>query len=133
MTDEKPRKPRLRFTRNMRILRQQDFRRVLSRGHRVSCAELQLVGARAEGAATRLGLAVSRRVGRAVARNRLKRRLREIFRIHYRELPEGVDLVVIARPGAAELELAELRSRFLELVGDWVTRGERRRARRRPS
>jgi len=53
---------------------------------------------------TRLGVTVSRRVGGAVVRNRLKRRVRECFRLVLRkELPTGTSLVVIARTGAGEL------------------------------
>jgi ribonuclease P protein component len=52
----------------------------------------------------RLGLAVSRKVGSAVARNRVRRRLRECFRHHKHRLPPGTDLIVIASPGAAELD-----------------------------
>jgi len=46
----------------------------------------------------RLGLSVSRRVGSAVTRNRIKRRLREAFRLNRHALPTGVDLVVAVRP-----------------------------------
>jgi len=52
---------------------------------------------------TRLGLVVSRRVGGAVVRNRVKRVVREWFRRHRSLLPKGVDLVVIARSDAADL------------------------------
>lgn len=51
--------------------------------------------------ATRLGLAVSRKVGKAVARNRVKRRLREAFRRNHKALRPGFDLVVVARREAA--------------------------------
>lgn len=61
----------------------------------------------AEGPA-RLGLTVSRRVGPAVARARVKRRVRECFRRQRDWFPEGKDVVVIARPGAGEATLAEL-------------------------
>ena len=45
----------------------------------------------------RLGLSVSRKVGIAVRRNRIKRLLREAFRLHLDEIPRGIDLVVIPR------------------------------------
>jgi len=53
---------------------------------------------------SRLGVTVSKRVGIAVIRNRVKRRVREAYRLMLRAmLPPGISLVVIARPGAGEL------------------------------
>jgi ribonuclease P protein component len=60
----------------------------------------------------RLGLSVSRRIGGAVERNRVKRVLRERFADLSADLPSGIDVVVIARPGAAEY-LAERGSEAL--------------------
>jgi ribonuclease P protein component len=64
----------------------------------------------------RLGLAVSRRVGNAVARNRVKRRVREWFRRERASLPAGTDWVVIARAGAAELGASEVARELSELA-----------------
>ncbi len=55
-------------------------------------------------ARSRLGVTVSRRIGNAVVRNRVKRRVREIFRKELRaQLPLGTSMVVIARGGTAAL------------------------------
>jgi ribonuclease P protein component len=59
------------------------------------------------GAAPRLGLVVSRKVGSAVARNRVKRTVREWFRRHRGQMGPAADIVVIARPGAAMLGTQE--------------------------
>ena len=59
----------------------------------------------------RMGLVVSRAIGNAVRRNRVKRVCRECFRLST-WLPEGVDLVVIARAGAPELGLEEVRAEW---------------------
>lgn len=59
-------------------------------------------------APARLGLTVSRRVGGAVVRNRVKRRVREWFRTHRALFPRGKDCVVVARPAAAGIDSREL-------------------------
>jgi len=65
----------------------------------------------------RLGVTVSRRVGGAVVRNRVKRRLRSWFRENRGEIPSNSDLVVIARRSAAGVSYRELEQDLLRSVG----------------
>jgi ribonuclease P protein component len=71
--------------------------------------------------APRLGLSVSRKVGGAVERNRVKRLLREAFAVEGLRLPPDTDAVVVARPEARELAEREglegIRAALGELVG----------------
>lgn len=76
---------------------------------RVRAGSFLLLGVpRSPPAPTRLGIVASRRVGNAVARNRAKRLLREVFRLHRHELPDGLDLVAIAHASIAGKRLADL-------------------------
>lgn len=64
---------------------------------------------------TRFGLSVSRKNGGAVVRNRLKRLLREAFRLEQHALPAGLDLILIPQPGP-EPSLAGYRAALIQAV-----------------
>jgi ribonuclease P protein component len=81
----------------------------------------------------RLGLVVGRKVGNAVQRNRIKRVCRECFRLWPDLLPPGVDLVVIARHGAHELDLASVRSEWSDVQRHLRKRAMEALARREPT
>ena len=69
----------------------------------------------------RLGLSVSRKVGNAVTRNAVRRRLKEVFYSALPEIPGNLDLVVSARPAAAGADFGELNEEFtrsLRKLGD---------------
>jgi ribonuclease P protein component len=57
---------------------------------------------------SRLGLVVGKKTGGAVERNRVKRRLREFFRLHKGVMAKGYDIVIVARKGAAALSFREV-------------------------
>ncbi len=65
----------------------------------------------------RLGLSVSRKVGTAVKRNGVRRRLKEIFRSSVDKLPGDLDFVISARPAAAEASFEELNEEFVRSLG----------------
>lgn len=65
----------------------------------------------------RLGLSVSKKVGNAVVRNGVKRRLREIFRSELPGIQEDLDLVTSARPAAAGASYGELEGEFRKALG----------------
>jgi len=92
-----------------RLKRSEEFRRVYQSG--VRCAgTLVVVHAFPNGLGmVRLGVSVGRRFGRATARNRVKRRLREAVRWHRPRMRTGVDVVVVPRTAAGTAAYRELR------------------------
>ncbi|GIK18706.1 MAG: ribonuclease P protein component [Leptolyngbya sp. PLA2] len=91
MTTGRPPRPRLTLPPSRRLSRDRDYQAVFDCGLRKSLGPLTLF-ARPNGLAhPRLGLSVSRRVGIAVRRNAIKRRLREAFRHVQHDLPRAAD------------------------------------------
>lgn len=93
-----------------------EFLKLQRRGARHQSGHFVLYGlGGAKDERSRLGITVSRRVGSAVVRNRLKRRVRECYRLKLRAmLPAGVAIVVIARKGAGELGWTALHTELLD-------------------
>ncbi|HVA80862.1 MAG TPA: ribonuclease P protein component [Candidatus Binataceae bacterium] len=108
-----------------RLHRSAEFIRLQRRGLRLQAKHFVLYAGRVgigDTEHTRLGVTVSRRVGNAVVRNRIKRRVRECFRHLLRErIGAGMSIVVIALVGAGNLKTtainAELLTATLDLAG----------------
>jgi len=64
----------------------------------------------------RLGITASKSTGNAVQRNRLKRHIREFYRMHKDLFPRGCDVVIAAKPGASDLDSREIREELGDLV-----------------
>ena len=92
-----PNPPSQRFRPHEHLRRTRDFRRVYDRRRSVSDAWLIVYACENDLPHLRLGLSVSRKVGPAVYRNRLRRLYREAFRLTRHEMPVGLDLVLIPR------------------------------------
>ncbi len=65
----------------------------------------------------RLGISVSKKVGNSVVRHRLTRLIREIYRLDEHSFKRGLDIVVIVRPAAKEIDYWSLRASFMHLAG----------------
>jgi len=123
-----------RFQRADRILCTRDFTRAIKTGKRRTSKSFVVVMApRVEGLSensdekqSRLGVTVSKRVGNSVTRNRVKRCIREWFR-HAREgLPDGSDIVVIARQTARDLSGSKVAAVLDRMIHDAKARGDGR-------
>ncbi len=108
-----------RYPKSRRVRRRSDFLRIQQDSRRVTCAHFVLLLGAQTGAPgpSRLGLVVTKKVGNAVARNRIKRLCRECFRAWKDLLPAGVDLVVIAKNGADSMSLASVRAEWAGVAG----------------
>ena len=105
-----------RFTSSERLRHQREFQRVFREGTKQVSSAFALYVLPTSESCSRLGMAVSKRVGGAAVRNRVKRHIREFFRHHKAELCPPCDLVVVARQGAARLSYADVVQHFLRLL-----------------
>lgn len=110
-----------RLTKSLRVRSPQDFARIYAERCRASDGFLLVFGAPNRLPWTRVGLSVSKKLGNAVRRARLKRLLREAFRLSREELPTGLDLILIPKP-QAEAGLQDFRASLVRLVRRLATR-----------
>jgi ribonuclease P protein component len=93
-----------------RIRRRGEFDRVFKTGRRTHGQFITVVAAAGPGPSTRLGIVASRKLGGAVARNRAKRLIREMFRT--RDAGNAIDLVIIPKPAILEAPRRALEQDF---------------------
>ncbi|MEP6821820.1 MAG: ribonuclease P protein component, partial [Chthoniobacterales bacterium] len=107
----------LSFGRDRRLTRTAEFARVRVEG-KAQRGSFMILGVLETGGAShfRAGFVTSKRVGGAVVRNQVRRRLREIVRRHQHQVRSGIWLVTIARPAAARATYAALKDEWLRLA-----------------
>src|SRR3954454_4583073 len=95
--------------REHRLTDKRDFQRIFHHGQSFANRYLVMYYLKNRSNETfRVGFSVSKKVGKAVVRNRVKRLLREAFRLEKDRIEEPIDFVVIARPSAAELDFEKI-------------------------
>ncbi|HEX5009486.1 MAG TPA: ribonuclease P protein component [Planctomycetota bacterium] len=104
-----------------RLRRRAEFEAVYAAGHKLVEARVVAFVVRAAERASgcRLGLSVSRKVGNAPTRNRVKRVLRDAFRKLAPACSEPLDLILVARPGKAPASAAEAHESLSRVLDRW--------------
>ncbi len=113
------------FSWEERLHKRKEYLAVYREGHRVFTPYFVLYFRENGRQFSRLGIAASRKVGRPVVRNRIRRRLRESFRMNKQGIRPCSDLVVNVRRCAAAATFLEIQGEFLRVVSRWKRRKQR--------
>ena len=94
-----------------------EFRRIYRKGRSAVCPCMVVYCQRNRSGASRLGITVSTKLGKAVVRNKVRRRLREIYRLNRDRMVAGYDVIVVARVRAARTTYQKLEESYLRALG----------------
>ncbi len=103
-----------------------EFQRLYSKGKSAVTPYLVVYVRKTKKRDIRIGLTVSTKLGKAVVRNRVRRRLREIYRLNEESFVQGIELVVVARVKAARASYRQLEQAFLSACGKLEVLREKR-------
>ncbi|MBQ6372637.1 MAG: ribonuclease P protein component [Oscillospiraceae bacterium] len=96
------------------IKKNSDFRHIYAKGKTCVSPYLVVYCRRNRTNVSRLGITVSAKIGNAVCRNRIRRRLREIYRLNSSLLKPGFDIIIVARTKSINAEYRMMNDAFLE-------------------
>ena len=105
----------MKFTDTLKL--NYEFHRLYSKGKSAVTPCLVVYARHTKQKRNRIGFTVSTKLGHAVVRNRVRRRLREAYRLHEAEFAPGTELVIVARTRAAAASYAELEHSLLSAAG----------------
>jgi len=97
-------------------VRKADFDAVYRHGQRRSNSLFTVFSKANQLPQSRLGYSIKRGLGGAVVRNRMRRRMREVVRLHRQEIPAGWDIVIHPKPPVATAAFATLATELLKLL-----------------
>lgn len=109
----------VRFRKEERLRKRREFLEVYEKGDKLAGRVFFSYFLRNGLPINRLGLTVSRKIGKTVVRNRIKRRLKEIFRLHKHQLVPPCDIVINARRSASLASYQLLEEEFLKATTWW--------------
>ena len=112
------------FSQKVRLRKRREFLDVYKRGDSVGAAHFVLYVLENNLPYHRLGITASRKVGKSVVRNRIKRRVREIFRTNKPAISLPCDLVVNIKRSAADASYQEIKRDLLRAIRYWKKKNE---------
>lgn len=101
----------MRFSKSLKL--NHVFRKLYNRGHSSVTKYLVIYARPNRLGENRIGVTVGKKLGKAVVRNRVRRRLREIYRINEEQFLPGYDIVIVARTRAVDAEFQALQTAYL--------------------
>ena len=93
-----------------------EFRRAYKKGKSAAGPSMVIYAYGSKGRTSRLGLTVSTKIGKAVIRNKIRRRLREIYRTNREMIKDGYDIVIVARHRSRSAGYRELEEEFKRIA-----------------
>lgn len=106
------------FPKHERLLNRDDFVNLNREGKRHHTAHFAIFFRKNGLAHSRLGITTSKRTGKAVVRNKTRRLIREVYRLHKAFFPRGCDILISAKKGAGDLDYWKVREEVLGFFMD---------------
>lgn len=100
-----------------RLKKRSQFRYIYSKAKSQSNERLVMYKQRNGKSVNRIGISVSKKIGKSVVRNKVKRRIKESYRINRHLLKKGFDIIFVARRGIEKSDYNEIQKSVLNLLG----------------